>query len=68
MPERGGDPILGRYLPMAASIPVGRAHPIAHALGHLVRTLEVARGIGMGRHSPVWSGCVRPQRGLTGRR
>ena len=28
-----------------------------------MRALATARGVGMGRHSSVWSGCVCPQRG-----
>ena len=68
MPERGDDPTSGHYLLMEASIRFGCAHPVAHAPGRLVRALEAARDIGMGRHSPVWSGYVRPQRGLAARR
>ena len=54
LPQRGGDPACGLHFSMAALIS-GRAYPVAHALGHFMRALEAARGIFVGRHSPLWS-------------
>ena len=36
------------------------AYPVAHAPGHIMRTLEAVHSIGMGCHSFVWSGCLCP--------